>query len=221
MEFSQPIENILKEKKISSYLEDKGILPTRKFADKQVYRCPVHTGDNDPSFTVYSNESKGYETYYCFGCQSGGSIIQLISAIEHIPVKDILKDLSSEFKIDSKTALEITCDGLEQLLHYHPIKENKILLKLSNICYLFFQEVSFDDEEFKFMDGVFEKIDKVIRNKDIETLTKIYHFLIDKGLGTRCSRYADKKEKEVLELVEEKELWKKAGVRNYEKKNIR
>tara|TARA_Y100000310_G_scaffold57488_2_gene52703 strand:+ start:36201 stop:36833 length:633 start_codon:yes stop_codon:yes gene_type:complete len=210
MEFSQPVDSILKEKKITDYLNEKGILPTRQFADKQVYRCPVHTSDKDPSFTVYFNEDKGYETYYCFGCQSGGSIIQLISAIENIPVKDIVKDFASEFKIDNKTALELACGELDNLLQYHPIKENSLLLKLSNMCYLFLKEVSFDEEEFEFIDNIFQKIDKIIRDKDTETLDKIYNFLSDEGLTYRCSQFFDKKEEEELETAKERELWENA-----------
>jgi hypothetical protein len=208
MEFSQPIQYMLSEKNITDYLDEQGISPHRQSGDRVTYRCPLHKSDKIPSFVVYINGGREYQTYYCFGCNSGGSIIQLMSALEGIPVREIMKKFSSEFKIDEKTALEIACNELETLLEYHPIKEDDILMKLSHACYLFLQEVSFDKEEFDFLDGILQKIDKVIQEKDTKTLDKIYRFLSDKALGYRCSQYYERREQEALDTEEERELWK-------------
>jgi hypothetical protein len=205
--FSQPVEDILKSKKITDYLSDKGILPSRSFTDKTIYLCPLHTSDKIPSFTVYENEDKGYETYYCWGCKSGGSVIQLQSALENIPVREIMKDFSKEFRIDNLTALDIACRELNEILDYHPIQDDSLLFKISSLCYMFLREVSFDKKEFDFLDSILEKIDQVIKNKDKDTLEKIYNFLSDKAFKHRCQQFNKRKEEELKEAEKEREIW--------------
>ena len=87
------INKILREKTITSYLEEKGFFPQKKSGDKSIYCCPIHSGDNDPSFVVYPTGYKGreYETYYCFGCHSGITLINLKSDIEKISAKEVIK----------------------------------------------------------------------------------------------------------------------------------
>ncbi|MCC6629391.1 MAG: toprim domain-containing protein [Chloroflexi bacterium] len=46
-------------------------------------RCPLpgHARDRDPSFVVYADQGR----YHCFGCRSGGDVIDLVAAIEGLP----------------------------------------------------------------------------------------------------------------------------------------
>jgi hypothetical protein len=46
------VNRILQEKKITDFLQERNIYPIRKSGDKWIYRCPLHAGDNDPSFVV-------------------------------------------------------------------------------------------------------------------------------------------------------------------------
>ena len=73
------IDKILEEHKITTFLDERGIYPVRESGDRFIYHCPIHSGDNDPSFIVYPAGADGrkYQTYYCFGCHSGINIINL------------------------------------------------------------------------------------------------------------------------------------------------
>ena len=53
-------------------------------------RCPLHEEDT-PSFTV--NPQKNL--WHCFGCQAGGSVIDLVMMKENISFKEAVKTLSS------------------------------------------------------------------------------------------------------------------------------
>jgi DNA primase len=57
--------------------------------------CPIHQGQ-DSNFNV--NERKGL--WYCFSqCQKGGSVIDLVAALEKIEFKEAAKKLQQEFNI--------------------------------------------------------------------------------------------------------------------------
>lgn len=54
--------------------------------NKRVIRCPFHEGDNDPSFTIYPNE-----TYFCWGCKKWGDAVKFL--VEY-------KDMSQQEALD-------------------------------------------------------------------------------------------------------------------------
>ena len=74
----QVIKQILKNKKITDYLDNKGIKPFGQPSSGRIkYCCPLH-GEKIPSFTVYLNDS--YENFYCFGCKKGSNIINFLDS---------------------------------------------------------------------------------------------------------------------------------------------
>ncbi|MEA4869626.1 MAG: DNA primase [Christensenella sp.] len=52
--------------------------------------CPVH-GEKTASFSV----SPDKQLYYCFGCHIGGSVIQFIMDVEHMPFHEAVEHLAS------------------------------------------------------------------------------------------------------------------------------
>lgn len=57
--------------------------------------CPFHS-EKTPSFTVFPDT----ESYYCFGCQSGGDVITFIRNIEHLDYVEAVKFLAAKAGLD-------------------------------------------------------------------------------------------------------------------------
>ena len=102
------INKILEEKTITSYLEENGIFPHKKSGDKSFYFCPIHKGDTDPSFVVFPVGTKGrtYQTYHCFGCHSGITLINLKSDLENLSTKEVVKHFLKDIKIENKDIIQ-------------------------------------------------------------------------------------------------------------------
>lgn len=70
--------------RIEQVLDDYGV--TLKRSGRQLAGCcPIHKGDNAKAFVV--NPAKG--VWRCFAdCDRGGSVIDLVSELERIPIRD-------------------------------------------------------------------------------------------------------------------------------------
>lgn len=77
---SSPIEGV-----VSSYVELKPI-----GGSKQIGLCPFHA-EKSPSFVVYSST----QSFYCFGCRTGGDVISFIKKIENLDYMGALKVLAN------------------------------------------------------------------------------------------------------------------------------
>lgn len=86
---SSPIEGI-----VGSYVELKPL-----GGNKQVGLCPFHA-EKSPSFVVYS----ATQSFYCFGCQTGGDAISFIKKIENLDYMGALKVLANKAGIAVPTA---------------------------------------------------------------------------------------------------------------------
>ena len=190
------IDQILKEKKITSFLEERGIYPVKKAGEKWVYRCPVHAGDKDPSFIVYPEGTKGreYQTYYCYGCHSGITIINLKSDIDGISSKSSVKYFLKSVKVSYKDARDSIIDDIKKgNLVIEPQKEiEKILLIINSTCREHLLAYN-DDDEVDFFESFFKEIDKVAISRDLDMLEKIYEILL-RGIDKRVEKFQARKE---------------------------
>lgn len=182
------IDRILEEKKITDFLQENGIYPVKKSGDKYIYRCPIHPGDNDPSFIVYPVGTKGrsYQTYHCFGCQSGINIINLKSDLDNVSIKHAVKSFLKGMDVDPVEATDAIIDSI-----IGDIEGNKkeiesdnrvelLLLLLNTTCRRYLTEYG-DDEEVEFFENNFyKKVDEIARAKDVDTLDAYFNMLIDK-----------------------------------------
>ncbi len=74
------------EELVSSYVT------LRRHGRNLVGLCPFH-GEKTPSFTVYPDNN----SFYCFGCGAGGSMINFIMKIEHLSFSDAVRFLADRY----------------------------------------------------------------------------------------------------------------------------
>ena len=194
------INRILQEKTITSYLEEKSIFPNKKTGDKDIYLCPIHKGDSDPSFVVYPIGTKGrnYQTYYCFGCHSGITLINLKSNSENISTKESVKYFLRNVKIDNKDVIRsIIEDFKKKKLGVEEDKRVEFLLLMINSTSRrhIAEQCNMDEEEIIFYEKFFRKVDNVARSRDVNLLEKIFD-LLHKGNEKRSKNYNKKKEEQ-------------------------
>lgn len=96
------IEDIIKEiqlkGKIVDILKGRGISPSRCYSGKSIYKCPIHKGDNSPSFYVYEKDSG--DDFFCYGCKAGGNIIHLVKLLDSCNSKEALSTLGKVLGVD-------------------------------------------------------------------------------------------------------------------------
>jgi DNA primase len=61
-------------KTLIEVLTEQGVELHSSSSGRLVANCPFHTGDNEPSFTVYPTD-----TYYCFGCHVWGDAVKYLT----------------------------------------------------------------------------------------------------------------------------------------------
>ena len=74
------------------YLESIGISPNRH----GMICCPIH-GEKTPSLKVYDDPRRGW---HCFGCHTGGDVIDMVCKIENVGFIDAVKRLDVSFGLD-------------------------------------------------------------------------------------------------------------------------
>src|SRR5258708_5498556 len=74
--------------------------PLRRAGTEFRALCPFHQ-EKTPSFYV----SPDKQTFYCFGCQRGGSVIQFVQEYEHIDFPEAVRRLATR-----ATKRKITAD---------------------------------------------------------------------------------------------------------------
>lgn len=57
--------------------------------------CPFHSGDNTPSFKVYTNT----DTFHCFGCNVSGDVIKFVQMYFRLDFKDSIRKLDMDFNL--------------------------------------------------------------------------------------------------------------------------
>ena len=166
---------ILKENKITSFLEEMGMYPIKKSGDKLFYNCPIHE-EEDPSFIVFPEgiEGRDYQTYHCFGCGSGINIINLKRDLNKISPTEAVKFFLKDMNIDSN---EVISSIINDIINDKNISDDKkevenLLLMINNTCREHLENYR-DNEEIVFFDRVFRVVDKLSISRDIETLEGI------------------------------------------------
>lgn len=212
-EMSVYMKTILQEKKITDYLAQKGIFPKREGSNRKMYICPIHEGDTSPSMVVYTNAE--YENYYCYGCHSGSTIINLVADLEKIDKRQAFKILIrgldipgdavlSDFSLDYDNFVKEA--GYVDIISMSEVEE--LSCKISVECYNYLNlHTNFDEKEVDFFEKVLQKVDYLTRAKNKKSLEQIYYFLVEKGIPHRSKTFYEKKENRTIQEAAEMEVW--------------
>lgn len=193
------VQKILQTHKITDYLRSKGIHPDGPArGGKLFYQCPLHEGDNTPSFVVYL-DSADFENFYCYGCKAKYHIVHLYKALEKISWEAAIKALSNGMKIDDEAEYahaeqEIVSDT-SLPAQYTP---DDLILLTGRQLYEFLKAVEHDPEYAQSVDKIFKHIDKAAADCDWNSLQVIFDKVPD-ALVAKLQEYAQKKDK--LELM--------------------
>ena len=121
---------------ITDYLTDFEGVHLKKYGSNIRAVCPLHK-DSDPSFTV--NKDKGI--YYCFGCKSGGSIINFVEQKHNVNRVQALRLISQNLGIKISDYIE---DVPEKYITIMDCAQSFFLTKTGDKSYVdFFAKKSF------------------------------------------------------------------------------
>jgi DNA primase len=208
-EIPEYIKQIIRERKITDFLNDRNINLVKETGGKQFYCCPLHEGDNDPSFVVYVDTE--YQNYYCYGCHSGGNIVNLLKDFDGIDIGYAIRKLAKGLQIDEISDLD---SEIKTIVNSSVMVQNEdaeeLFLKINRTYYSYLEEVNFDEQEILFFEQFFAKLDEVARYKDkskkLKQLKRIYDYLVDKGIPIRRNKYEERKEQKIIKSLDKKEI---------------
>jgi hypothetical protein len=194
------IQKILETRKITEYLTKKHIYPDGPESNgKLKYHCPLHEGDNTPSFYVYLNSGE-YENYYCFGCKARFNIIHLYRDLEKVTLGDAIRSLADGLNIDINAELSSAVTELENDTsinnEFSPVE---LSLLISRQLYEFVQMVEKDPANMELVDKLTQQVDAAVDRGDVKALKQVYEELSD-ALVRRIRKYLDQKERRMMEL---------------------
>jgi hypothetical protein len=185
------IRKILETRKITSYLEKKHIYPDGPASNgKYRYHCPLHEGDNTPSFYVYT-ESGEYENFYCFGCKKCYNIIHLYRDLEKVSLGEAIRALADGLEIDINAELSSAIADIESdIAQSSDFSIADLALMINRQLYDFLKMVDNDpscceqaDKMSKVVDGLLSRGDraglKVINDQLADVLRKRYVVYLD------------------------------------------
>ena len=200
MATSAVLNEILKKFKITDYLESKGIHQKLTIGNKIKYTCPLHK-ETDPSFMVYLN-GDGTETYYCFGCKSGGGYINLLSAFEKISIKEAILRSSEGIEITDQAELDFILNLIKKEIdkskEYAKDDISRLLLNFAVLSYSILELTNFDEELINFMDKMYILVDDHAHKEEFTALEKMYNIILQEKLFTKKAKQIRKKQKEAL-----------------------
>lgn len=78
----------LKTLSVKDYLENNGVKLINSSAKRKMCCCVKHS-EKTPSMVIYENNN----SFYCFGCGIGGTIIDLVMAMENLSLSEAIKFL--------------------------------------------------------------------------------------------------------------------------------
>lgn len=193
------VNHVLRTKSITDYLELKGITPEKNLScGRKAYLCPMPDhNETKPSFVVFPGSD--YETYYCFGCQSGITVINLVAGMNSISYRQALKDLSDGYEIsledEQRLAVEKTLHSCVKNMDSWDFSES--LMQISMYCRSYLEGVNKDSLECEIIDRFYEAVDKDIASCNFDEINETVKFLVP-NIRKRRDKYEKKKREQLI-----------------------
>ena len=167
--------------KITDYLRSRGVDVLRS-GYRWKCKCPLpgHPNETDPSFYI-TPLSSGVEVYNCFGCDSKGGLISLISAIEHEKKQDVINRLAAEYgvtlgKFDPAVRIEPTPFEIDETF----CEEQDASRQIAQYG-VQFMRTNITDDAINKISRLYEIIDKKTREGDLAEIAR-YKMLLEQSI---------------------------------------
>ncbi len=144
-----------------------------------VGKCPFHN-ENTPSFHVNNDKS----LYYCFGCKTGGNIINFTTKYKNLPFIEAVKFLSQYSGVPF----------IQNKKQDYISAEEKLILKINNESNLFFQSQLYknkDAHEYIKSRGVSDDICRAFNLGYCPDEKSLVNFLQSRGFESEQIKKAD------------------------------
>ncbi|MEE2694878.1 MAG: DNA primase, partial [Pseudomonadota bacterium] len=113
-----------------------------------VGKCPFHN-EKTPSFNVNNDKA----LFYCFGCKTGGNIINFITKFNNLSFKEAIDFLSKYSGINSTFDFKKSSENSEESILYKILKESNAFfqdsLKKTRVAYEYVREREISDLAIK------------------------------------------------------------------------
>jgi len=90
--------------------------------DRKVGFCPLHANVNTPSFTVYPKQ----QSWWCYGCQQGGDVLEFLGKIEDEDFGTLMKRLKEELGIATRRLSREERRKLERQKKYYSLLDDAV-----------------------------------------------------------------------------------------------
>lgn len=194
------VQEIIKKRKITEYLRSKHILPIGSETNGRFrYKCPLHEGDNTPSFIVYTNSD--FQNFFCYGCKAKYHIIHLYRELEKISIEEAIKRLSDGLSLNLDSEMDFIIKDLENDYSvsnlFTPID---LSLVMSRQLYDYTKQVDKDTAICNKIECLYEAIDNSLLDCDINKLNEAYKYLPD-VIAYGKQKYSSEKEEKIMQYV--------------------
>lgn len=194
------VQEIIKKRKITEYLRSKHILPIgSETSGRFRYKCPLHEGDNTPSFIVYTNSD--FENFFCYGCKAKYHIIHLYRELEKISTEEAIKRLSDGLSLNLDSEMDFIIKDLENDYSvsnlFTPID---LSLVMSRQLYDYTKQVDKDTAICDKIECLYEAIDNSLLDCDINKLNEAYKYLPD-VIAYGKQKYSSAKEEKIMQYA--------------------
>ena len=178
------IDQIKLNYKISDYLSERGINPSSISGGNKVYNCPLpgHRNDKSPSFYIY--DKGDYEDFYCYGCSSGGTIIQFVAEYENLGIRKVIERFSDGIGINIEDImdaliLEITSESDRP----SPKEAVELAFCLNKSLHDYLKAVDFDPVELDIAEKAGRLLEKYLYAENIKGLKDLFDDDNPEGFG--------------------------------------
>lgn len=182
---------------IKDFLLQNNIAPSKSYDNKHVYKCPIHAGDNSPSFYVYEPED-GHDNFFCYGCKKWGDVVDLKCFLDRIGIGEACALLCDQNNIRSYSSVSES-DLLESEIDNWERKEkSKESFDVSAMCFcmgrMFRNMIKIGKVEISEKSvlplevfSIMRDFDKSIRLKDYDSADKFMRMMQERLENARLS----------------------------------
>jgi len=170
-----PLSVLFQENPIIEYLESEGVSPSAKQSERRIkYLCPLpgHK-ESKPSFCV--DPTADPQLFYCFGCQRGGTIIDLVVHMEGLTVRDAIRKLGKDLDIDPEELERKYSKQIKAAAAFRPPDTDldQQLMSMSRICRHYLRSVGDTAEERRIIDSFWSKVDERIMEFEFDAVAEM------------------------------------------------